>query len=259
MRALARARFELRGAKRGARIRCYGALDVPHPRGVAIGQRVAFLGGPIPTSLRCHPGAELIVGDRTICNYGAALIARRSVRIGTDCMIASQVYISDDDGRNAAPIVIGNGVWVAHGAVIEPGTIIGDGAVISSLAVVSGVVPAHSLAAGNPAQAIPLSARAAQHPAVAPPPSTELTIDVVRSAIIEWLDDSRCFGDAASRITSDSMSLHAAGLLDSLGLVQLILMLERRFGVAIDRDRAARPESQSVRGFVDCFVARKAT
>jgi acyl carrier protein len=74
--------------------------------------------------------------------------------------------------------------------------------------------------------------------------------------VIEWLDDTRCFGEAASRITSDAMSLRAAGLLDSLGLAQLVVMLEKRFGVAIDRDRAARAEAQSIQGLVACVLPR---
>jgi acyl carrier protein len=78
--------------------------------------------------------------------------------------------------------------------------------------------------------------------------------DAVRAAIIEWLDDTRCFGEAASRIASDSMSLRDAGLLDSLGLIQLVLMLEKRFGVSLDRKRAARPGAQSVQGLIECVL-----
>jgi acetyltransferase-like isoleucine patch superfamily enzyme/acyl carrier protein len=256
VRSFARARFELRGTKLGPRVRCYGSLDVPRRQGIVIGQQVNFLGGPVPTSLRCGPGAEIVIGDRTICNYGAGLKASRSVRIGTDCMLASHVYISDDDGRRSAPIQIGNGVWIAYGAVIMPGAVIGDGAVIATHAVVSGVVPAGSLAAGNPATLLPLE------PTGPEPASPEAPVDAaglpspadVRAAILEWLDDTRCFGDAATRVASDTMSLRDAGLLDSLGIVELILMLEKRFDVVIDRNRAARSRVQSIQGFIDCIL-----
>ena len=73
----------------------------------------------------------------------------------------------------------------------------------------------------------------------------------VRTAIIDWLDDTRHFGEAESLIPNDSVSLRDGGLLDSLGLVQLVLMLEKRFDVTIDRELLARPGSQSMRAFLD--------
>jgi acyl carrier protein len=72
----------------------------------------------------------------------------------------------------------------------------------------------------------------------------------IRMAIIEWLDDTRHFGEAESRITSDAMSLREGGLLDSLGLVQLVQMLEKKFGIPIDRERMAAPDSRSIDAFV---------
>ena len=49
----------------------------------------------------------------------------------------------------------------------------------------------------------------------------------MRAAIIEWLDDTGHFGEAANLITSDFVSLRGSGVLDSLGLVQLVVMLEK--------------------------------
>jgi acyl carrier protein len=48
------------------------------------------------------------------------------------------------------------------------------------------------------------------------------------------------------------MSLREAGLLDSYGLVQLIKLLEKRFGVSIDRNVAVGPRIYSLEGLVDC-------
>jgi maltose O-acetyltransferase len=328
----------LRGTERGARIRCYGRLEVERGGNIRIGQRVTFLAGLVPTSLRCKPGAELVVGERTICNYGAALIAKRSVRIGRDCMIASYVHICDDDGRRSGPVVIGDGVWIAHGAVIEPETVIGEGSVISARAVVSGVVPPKTLVAGNPAHFVamhPSSGRpisgerpsmerlsterlsaerlsadrlsadrlsveglSVERPAVdrssmdgqfvggrfvggrfVAGPIVELplvagplvaepsvggiagdgapTLAEVRQAVIDWLDDTRCFGEAAEQVSDNTMSLREAGLLDSLGLVQLVAALERRFDTAIDRQRVAMPEAQSIHGLLQCMIFDK--
>jgi acyl carrier protein len=73
----------------------------------------------------------------------------------------------------------------------------------------------------------------------------------VRTAIIDWLDDTRHFGEAEGLIPNDAVSLRDGGLLDSLGLVQLVLMLEKRFDVAIDRELLAKPGSQSMSAFLD--------
>jgi acetyltransferase-like isoleucine patch superfamily enzyme/acyl carrier protein len=251
--SFARASYELRGTRRGARVRCFGALHVPQRRGVTVGDKAVFLGGPISTCLRCAEGAELFVGERTVCNYGVEVAASTSVRIGRDCMIASLVHIRDDDGRRAAPVVIGDGVWIAYGAVIEPGSMVGDGAVVATMSVVSGVVPPRSLAAGNPARCLPLD-----RVDVAEPGGDEdrdgdrwHAPDEVRGAIFEWLDDTRLFGDAEKLVTSDTQPLRESGLLDSLGTVELLLALEKRFGVAIDRARAAHTQAQTVKAFVE--------
>jgi acetyltransferase-like isoleucine patch superfamily enzyme/acyl carrier protein len=254
----ARARFELRGTRRGARVRCQGPLLVRGREGMSIGERSSFLGCPVRTSLRCEPGGELAIGARCLVNYGVEIAARHAVRIGSDCMFGSFVQIRDDDGLRSSPVIVGNGVWIAHGAVLQPGAIIGDQAVIATMTVVSGVVPPRSLVAGNPALSIPLDPATAPPLGASPPGAlgpgsvpAPRTPEEVRSAIIDWLDDTRLFGEAARLIASETMSLRDSGLLDSLGFVQLLLMLEGRFGVAIDRRRVARPEAQSLQALID--------
>lgn len=55
------------------------------------------------------------------------------------------------DSRMTARVIIGNDVWIGHGAVIMPGVTIGDGAVIAANAVVTRDVQAYEIAAGVPA------------------------------------------------------------------------------------------------------------
>lgn len=50
--------------------------------------------------------------------------------------------------------VIGNDVWIGHGALILPGARIGDGAIIGAGAVVSGQVAPYAVVAGNPARRV---------------------------------------------------------------------------------------------------------
>jgi len=275
VRSFARARLELRGVRQGARVRCHGRVIVPRRSGIEVGSRAVFMDGSIPTELRCEEGAELSIGPRTLFNYGVSITARRSVRIGARCMLASFVHVRDDDGFRVEPVVIGNDVWIAYGAIIEPGSVVGDGAVIATMAVVSGEVPPRSLVTGNPARFLPLERAGhelgplAELQAETAQPALETVAepearpdgpsrDGVRRAILDWLDDTRLFGEAAKLITSDTVSLREGGMLDSLGVVELVMMLEKAFGVTIDRDRAARPDSQSMNAFVDFVIGAPA-
>jgi acetoacetyl-CoA synthetase len=241
-------------------------LLAPHRAGIEVGQRAVFLQGMIPTELRCEPGAQLTIGSYTMLNYGVSIVARRSVRIGARCMLASMVHVRDDDGRTSGPVTIGDDVWIAHGAIVEPGTTIGDGSVIATMAVVCGDIPPRSLVAGNPARCIPLEPASAQRLSRPTPlplgrqpqlgaragavgPEAHRA-EEVRGAILEWLDDTRHFG-AAAELVRDSASLRDDGLLDSLGFVQLLSMLETRFGVEIDRERVAHPGAQSVDALIE--------
>ena len=54
--------------------------------------------------------------------------------------------------RMEKPVLIGNDVWVGHGAILLPGVTIGSGAVIAAGAVVTRDVAAYAVVAGVPAR-----------------------------------------------------------------------------------------------------------
>jgi acyl carrier protein len=79
----------------------------------------------------------------------------------------------------------------------------------------------------------------------------------LRRAIVEWLDDNYLFGDAASMLTSDDLSFLESGVLDSLGFVRLVLWLEERHKIKIDRQHLTRANFDSMNKIVN-YVAGKA-
>lgn len=62
----------------------------------------------------------------------------------------------------AAPIQVGNDVWIGAQSVILRGVTIGDGAIIGANSVVTKDIPAYSVAVGSPAKVIRLRNRIGQ-------------------------------------------------------------------------------------------------
>lgn len=68
----------------------------------------------------------------------------------------------------------------------------------------------------------------------------------IRQDVIDWLDDQIHFGEAASLIRDDEMSFLENGILDSLGFVRLVVHLEERYGITIDRKVLTRENFDSL-------------
>jgi acetyltransferase-like isoleucine patch superfamily enzyme len=113
------------------------------------------------------PNTELTVGEGTTMVQAAIQLHEPGhIRIGRDCMISSQVYISLSDihpiyeqatGKRinpAAPVEIGDHVWLGLRSLIMKGARIGDGAVVAAGALVTGEVEPASIVAGAPARVL---------------------------------------------------------------------------------------------------------
>ena len=110
--------------------------------------------------------AELEIGAYTFLGRGVEIEVSRAVRIGRGGLIAPGVFITDHNHRtgragpmfeqpcDAAPVSIGDDVWIGANAVILPGVTIGEGAVIGAGAVVSRDVPPYAIACGVPARVL---------------------------------------------------------------------------------------------------------
>ena len=152
----ARAAWALRGCEVGPRVAVMGPLDVENLGRVQLGDHVYFLPGMLTSQLLVGPGAELSVGPSSGFNFGVQIEARRRITIGARCMFASMVTLRDFEGDRIEPIVIGDDVWVAHGASVGPGVSIGAGSAVSAGTRVTRNVPAKHLAIGEPARNVRL-------------------------------------------------------------------------------------------------------
>jgi acetyltransferase-like isoleucine patch superfamily enzyme len=121
---------------------------------------------------------DSILGKYSFCGYDCEII---SCEIGSFCSISNRVVIGGGmhpldwigmspvfyEGRDSInkkfaelprpehkKTIIGNDVWIGHGAYIKAGIKIGDGSVIGMGSVVTKDVIPYSIVAGNPARLI---------------------------------------------------------------------------------------------------------
>ena len=131
----------------GASFHCHGVVSLQ--RGV----RVVVDGG------------RLTIGHGTNVNgVGTKILCAQGITIGAWCTFSWDVQLLDNDFHaitvdgveqpSAAPITIGDRVWVGTRAVVLKGVTIGDGAVIAAGAVVTKDVPPGAVVAGVPARVI---------------------------------------------------------------------------------------------------------
>lgn len=113
----------------------------------------------------CDYGCYISLGDRFYMNYGGVILDCNRVEIGDDVLCGPyvQIYAAYHPvdptvrltGRElAAPIRIGNNVWIGGGAIICPGVTIGDNTTIGAGSVVTKDIPAQVVAVGNPCRVI---------------------------------------------------------------------------------------------------------
>ena len=113
----------------------------------------------------CDYGSNIFAGDGFYMNFGCVILDCNRVDIGEKVMCGPSVQIytathpTDPEVRLsglefAAPVQIGNNVWIGGGAIICPGVTIGDDTTIAAGSVVVKDIPARVVAAGNPCRVI---------------------------------------------------------------------------------------------------------
>ncbi|MFL5342202.1 MAG: acyltransferase [Gemmataceae bacterium] len=178
---------------------------------IHIGRRVRFSGKPsICFSPRAARPPELTIGDGTFVGHQCAFNVGRSIRIGSNCLLAGGVRLFDMDGhpldaakRRAGeptpaegirPVVIGDDVWIGTGAIILKGVTIGDRSIVAASAVVTRSVPADVVVAGNPARVVKALAPKVEAAARAVAVDLELPTSAIHANGVAWLLSSQTAG-----------------------------------------------------------------
>jgi acetyltransferase-like isoleucine patch superfamily enzyme len=129
--------------KRHGMVRIPWGVDLwsPH-KDIELGDRVQFAPG-------CIVHCDAKIGS-------SVLFARNVALVGRDDHTFNDVgtTIWDSPRGDSGKVVIGNDVWLGHGAIVLSGVTIGSGSVIAAGSVVVADVPPCSIVGGNPAKVI---------------------------------------------------------------------------------------------------------
>jgi maltose O-acetyltransferase len=122
-------------------------------------------GSEIRPGFRCDYGSHIFNGDRFFANFGLVALDVARITIGDDVQVGPNVQLLTpthpvepqarrDKWESAAPITIGDNVWIGGGAIVLAGVTVGDDAVVGAGAIVTKDVPARSVVVGNPARVV---------------------------------------------------------------------------------------------------------
>jgi serine acetyltransferase len=148
--------------------------ELPYIQGrgrIILGDNVRFSGKPSITFGRPIEALPTFqVGENTFIGHNCGFNIGSTLKIGSNCLLATNVLMYDQDGHpldavqrrtgmpnppdQIKPITIGNDVWIGSGALILKGVTIGDRAIIAARSVVTKDVPPDTIVAGNPAKTI---------------------------------------------------------------------------------------------------------
>ncbi|HEU4631999.1 MAG TPA: sugar O-acetyltransferase [Gemmatimonadaceae bacterium] len=120
----------------------------------------------------CDYGAHVVIGANAFLNVGCVCLDSAEIRIGANALLGPYVQLltashplraadrlvpgwRPDAGRSpyrtqAAPIRIGDNVWIGAGTIVLPGVTIGDNVTVGAGSVVTTDIPPDVLAFGQP-------------------------------------------------------------------------------------------------------------
>ncbi len=113
----------------------------------------------------CDYGCHIFAGDNFYTNYDCTILDCNTVHFGDNVLLAPKVQIYTAyhptnpqvrlSGKElAAPIKVGDNVWIGGGVIICPGVSIGSNVTIGAGSVVTKDIPNNVIAVGNPCRVI---------------------------------------------------------------------------------------------------------
>lgn len=119
----------------------------------------------IQTPFFCDYGCHIEVGENFFANFNCIFLDCNYIKFGNNVFLgpAVQIYaayhpvIAAERIKGpelAAPITIGDNIWIGGGVIISAGVTIGDNTTIGAGSVVVKDIPSNVLAAGNPCKVI---------------------------------------------------------------------------------------------------------
>ena len=119
----------------------------------------------VKPTFRCDYGCHIYAKENLYINYDCIILDCNYVYLGSDVLLGPRVQIYtayhplDPEVRKtglemAAPVTIGDRVWLGGGVIVCPGVTIGDNTTIGAGSIVTRNIPANVFAAGNPCRVI---------------------------------------------------------------------------------------------------------
>ena len=113
----------------------------------------------------CDYGCHIFAGDNLYINFDCTILDCNKVHLGNNVLLAPKVQIYTAyhptepnlrlSGKElAAPVTIGDNVWLGGGAIVCPGVTIGSYTTIGAGSVVTKDIPNNAVAVGNPCRVI---------------------------------------------------------------------------------------------------------
>lgn len=150
----------------------FPTASIMNPASIHVG-RDTLVGRHVTLSVGYGPGDPgapargLVIGERCVIGARCSLTAHESIELGDDVWFGQDVFVCDAShgyqdpdvpiGRQFgthAPVRIGSGSWIGHGAIVLPGTTIGRNVVVAAGSVVRGHVEDHAVVGGSPARVL---------------------------------------------------------------------------------------------------------
>jgi lipopolysaccharide O-acetyltransferase len=156
---------------------------ISNPDCIWVGDDVSLGPGCLLSATRRYPGRfmqgatvdqvqefepEIRIGNRVSATGYLTIGAVERVEIGDDALLASNIFISDNQHGHLdavrpykyqpldriAPVTVGQGCWIGQHVVILPGVSIGEMSIVGANSVVTESVPPRSIVVGAPARVL---------------------------------------------------------------------------------------------------------